>query len=131
MIVIPAVDIKGGKVVRLAQGLAEEQTVYPCSPVEMAEKWASFGVGLIHVVDLDGALQGELKNLRIVQDIVEAVKPKIELGGGIRDLQTIERVLDTGLEQKLSSRHRSITRNYSRTFASTKLILARQVVQEY
>ena len=99
MIVIPAVDIKGGKVVRLTQGLADRQTVYSESPVEMAEKWASFGVELIHVVDLDGALQGELKNLRIVQDIVGAVKPKIELGGGIRDLQTIERVLDAGVQK--------------------------------
>ena len=99
MLVIPAIDIKGGKVVRLIQGLADKETVYSESPVEMAEKWASFGVDLIHVVDLDGALQGELKNLRNVQDIVGAVKPKIELGGGIRDLRTIERVLDAGVQK--------------------------------
>ena len=68
MIVIPAVDIKGGKVVRLTQGLADKERVYSESPVEMARKWASLGVELIHIVDLDGALQGELKNLRIVQD---------------------------------------------------------------
>ena len=83
----------------MTQGLAEQETVYSESPVEMAEKWASFGVEMIHVVDLDGALEGELKNLRIVQDIVGAVKPKIELGGGIRDLRTIERVLDTGVQK--------------------------------
>ena len=99
MLIIPAVDIKGGRVVRLTQGLAEQETIYPESPVEMAEKWASFGVGLIHVVDLDGALEGELKNLRIVKEIVKAVKPKIELGGGIRDLETIERVLDAGVQK--------------------------------
>lgn len=99
MRVIPAVDIKGGKVVRLTQGLADQETIYSASPVEMAEKWASFGVGLIHVVDLDGALEGDLKNLKIVSEIVKAVKPRIELGGGIRDIETIERVLDAGVEK--------------------------------
>ena len=99
MIVIPAVDIKSGKVVRLTQGLAGEETVYPGSPVEMAVNWASFGVRLIHVVDLDGALKGELKNLRIVKEIVKAVKANIELGGGIRDIETIERVLDAGIQK--------------------------------
>ena len=97
MLVIPAVDIKLGKVVRLTQGLAEKETVYSLSPVEMAEKWASFGARLIHVVDLDGALEGELKNLSVVKDIVSAVKAKVELGGGIRDIETIERILDTGV----------------------------------
>ncbi|MDD5423570.1 MAG: 1-(5-phosphoribosyl)-5-[(5-phosphoribosylamino)methylideneamino]imidazole-4-carboxamide isomerase [Candidatus Omnitrophica bacterium] len=99
MLIIPAVDIKGGKVVRLTQGAADKETVYSESPVEMAVKWASYGVGLIHVVDLDGALDGELKNLKVVSEIVRAVKPAIELGGGIRDLATIEKVLDTGVQK--------------------------------
>ncbi len=99
MLVIPAVDIKLGRVVRLTQGAAERQTVYSESPVAMAEKWASFGVEMIHVVDLDGALQGELKNLKIVKEIVRAVKSKIELGGGVRDVETIERILDTGVQK--------------------------------
>lgn len=99
MLVIPAIDIKGGKVVRLTQGLADKETVYSESPVEMAHKWESFGVKLIHVVDLDGALQGELKNLTAIGDIAKAVKTKIEVGGGIRDIETIERVLDTGVDK--------------------------------
>lgn len=99
MLVIPAVDIKGGKAVRLTQGLAEKETIYSGSPVEMAQKWASFGVELMHVVDLDGALLGELKNLDIVEEIVKAVKPAIELGGGIRDLRAIEKVLDAGVKK--------------------------------
>ena len=99
MLVIPAVDIKGGKVVRLIQGAAEKETVYPGTPVEMAEKWASFGAKMLHIVDLDGALQGELKNLRAVSEIVKAVDIKIELGGGIRDIGTIERVLDAGVQK--------------------------------
>ncbi len=99
MLVIPAIDIKGGKVVRLTQGLVEKETIYPESPVETARKWESFGVRLIHVVDLDGALQGELKNLTVIGDIAKAVKTKIEVGGGIRDIETIERVLDTGVNK--------------------------------
>ncbi len=99
MQVIPAVDIKGGNVVRLAQGLADKETIYSDSPMEMAAKWASYGVDLIHIVDLDGALSGELKNLSIVSSIVKAVPSKIELGGGIRDVETIERVLDAGVSK--------------------------------
>ena len=99
MIVIPAIDIKGGRVVRLTQGAADKETVYSDSPVEMAQEWASFGAGILHIVDLDGALQGEPKNLRIVKEIVKAVDVKIELGGGIRDIETIERVLDTGVQK--------------------------------
>ena len=99
MLVIPAIDIKSGKVVRLAQGAADKETVYSESPVEVAKRWASLGVGLIHIVDLDGALQGELKNLKIVKEIVGAVNAKIELGGGIRDMAAIERVLDSGVQR--------------------------------
>jgi len=97
--VIPAIDIKGGKVVRLTQGLADRETVYSESPVAIAEKWASLGAELIHVVDLDGALQGELKNLKVAGEIARSVKAKIELGGGIRDIGSIERALDTGIEK--------------------------------
>ncbi|MDD3905999.1 MAG: 1-(5-phosphoribosyl)-5-[(5-phosphoribosylamino)methylideneamino]imidazole-4-carboxamide isomerase [Candidatus Omnitrophica bacterium] len=100
MLVIPAIDIKAGKVVRLTQGRADAETVYSSSPVEMARKWASCGAKLIHVVDLDGALEGELKNLKAVSEIVRALPGiSVELGGGIRDLGTIERVLDTGIEK--------------------------------
>jgi phosphoribosylformimino-5-aminoimidazole carboxamide ribotide isomerase len=111
MLVIPAIDIMGGKVVRLTQGAADKQTIYSQSPVAMAEKWAEFGVGLIHIVDLDGALQGELKNLKIVSEIVQAVKPKIELGGGIRDLKTIEKVLAAGI-QKVCIGTRALDRKF-------------------
>lgn len=99
MLVIPAVDIKGGKVVRLAQGEADRETVYSPSPVAIAQKWAAGGAEMIHVVDLDGALNGELKNLKLVKEIVRTVRPAIELGGGIRDIGTIERVLDAGVQK--------------------------------
>lgn len=99
MIVIPAIDIKGGKVVRLSQGEASRQTAYSDSPLEVARKWEAFGVEMIHIVDLDGALEGSLRNLDIVSRIARCVRPKIELGGGIRDEETIKRVLDAGIEK--------------------------------
>ncbi len=99
MKVIPAIDIRGGRVVRLIQGDVELETVYSDSPIEIAEKWASFGVELIHVVDLDGAMEGQLKNLNIVKEIVKKVKPKIEFGGGVRDEASIKTVLDAGVDK--------------------------------
>ena len=93
MIAIPAIDIRDGKVVRLSQGEFSRQTTYPDSPLEMAKKWDAFGVGMIHIVDLDGALEGNLRNLDIVSLIARSVKAKIELGGGIRDEETIERAI--------------------------------------
>ena len=99
MLVIPAIDIKGGKVVRLTQGQAEKETVYFDSPVEAAKALDLAGVEMIHVVDLDGALEGSPKNLNIVKKIVKAVKAKIELGGGIRDETAIKSSLDAGIDR--------------------------------
>jgi len=99
MKIIPAIDIKGGKAVRLAQGDFNKEIVYFNSPVEAAEKWASYGVELIHLVDLDGALEGKLKNMNVVKRIARAVKSGLELGGGIRDIDSIKMVLDAGVEK--------------------------------
>lgn len=99
MIAIPAIDIRGGKVVRLSQGEFSRETVYSDSPLDMAKKWESFGVEMIHIVDLDGALEGKLKNIDIVSSIARSVKPKIELGGGIRDEASIEKAIASGVEK--------------------------------
>lgn len=99
MLVIPAIDIKGGKVVRLMQGAADKETVYSDDPVAVAQRWAAFGVGLIHVVDLDGALEGKPKNLDVVKRIVKAVRSKVELGGGMRDEKAIEEAFGSGVEK--------------------------------
>jgi len=99
MLVIPAIDIRGGKVVRLAQGKAECETVYSDSPLEIARMWAGQGADLIHVVDLDGAIEGEPKNLKQVKEIIDEVDVKIELGGGIRDLETLQSLIDSGVEK--------------------------------
>jgi phosphoribosylformimino-5-aminoimidazole carboxamide ribotide isomerase len=99
MIVIPAIDIRAGRVVRLTRGDVNEETVYSDSPLEVAKSWAAFGAELIHIVDLDGALEGKSVNLDIVKKIAKAVKTKIELGGGIRDEAAIQKALDTGVDK--------------------------------
>lgn len=99
MKVIPAIDIRGGRVVRLAQGLADKETIYPDSPLEVAERWASFGAETIHIVDLDGAMCGRLKNLAIAERIAKKISAKIEFGGGIRDEAAVKLVLDSGIDK--------------------------------
>ncbi|MDD5173920.1 MAG: 1-(5-phosphoribosyl)-5-[(5-phosphoribosylamino)methylideneamino]imidazole-4-carboxamide isomerase [Candidatus Omnitrophota bacterium] len=97
--VIPAIDIRDGKVVRLTQGKAECETVYFDSPLEVARIWATQGAELIHVVDLDGAIEGKPKNLKFVKEMIDSVNVKIELGGGIRDLETMQGLIDAGIEK--------------------------------
>jgi len=97
MKIIPAIDIRGGKVVRLIQGDVELETIYSNSPLEMAEKWSSLGADVIHVVDLDGALEGQLKNIDIVKEMAKKINSKIEFGGGIRDEAAIKTMLDIGV----------------------------------
>jgi len=99
MIVIPAIDIRDGKVVRLMQGDYTKETVYSNSPIDVARKWDGCGARLIHIVDLDGALEGKLKNAEVVRRIAAEVKADIELGGGIRDEATIESVLAAGVSR--------------------------------
>jgi len=99
MIVIPAIDLKGGKCVRLLQGRMEDATIYSDSPGDMARHWESMGAELLHVVDLDGAFAGAQRNLESVKAILASIKMPIELGGGIRDLPTIDRLLDMGVSR--------------------------------
>lgn len=96
MIVIPAIDIRLGKVVRLRQGKFSAETVYSDSPVETAKRWEAAGAGMIHIVDLDGAAEGRPKNLDLVRSISGAVKCGIELGGGIRDEESVQKAIDAG-----------------------------------
>jgi phosphoribosylformimino-5-aminoimidazole carboxamide ribotide isomerase len=99
MIVIPAIDLKGGMCVRLLQGRAEDATVYSEDPVATALAWERDGAGLIHIVDLDGAFTGQQKNLEAVRAIRGAVGAELELGGGIRDLERIELLLSLGIDR--------------------------------
>lgn len=97
MIIIPAIDIKDGKCVRLAQGKFDRVTTYGDNPVEMALRWMEKGAELIHIVDLDGSVAGEPRNANIILDIAKNVDVPIQVGGGIRDMETIEFYLGNGV----------------------------------
>lgn len=98
MIVIPAIDLKGGLCVRLKQGRMEDSKTYNDDPGEAALHWQKLGAKRIHVVDLDGAFAGKPENLEAVRAIRRAVDVPIELGGGIRDAATAEKLLDEGVD---------------------------------
>jgi phosphoribosylformimino-5-aminoimidazole carboxamide ribotide isomerase len=97
MIVIPAIDLKEGKCVRLEQGLMERDTVFCDNPAEQALEWQRQGAELLHIVDLDGAFAGEPKNRVAIEAIVMALTIPTQLGGGIRDISTIETYLSLGI----------------------------------
>ncbi len=99
MIVIPAIDIKDGRCVRLLQGRKDAVTVYSDDPVSMARKWVDSGAELIHVVDLDGAFTGEQKNFEKIKAIRDAIDIPIQVGGGIRDTERIEKLINLGIDR--------------------------------
>ncbi len=97
MIVIPAIDLKEGKCVRLEQGLMDRDTVFNDDPAAQALEWQAQGAELLHIVDLDGAFAGEPKNRSAIEAIIKAIAIPAQLGGGIRDIPTIEAYLGLGL----------------------------------
>ncbi|MBN1849848.1 MAG: 1-(5-phosphoribosyl)-5-[(5-phosphoribosylamino)methylideneamino]imidazole-4-carboxamide isomerase [Deltaproteobacteria bacterium] len=97
MLVIPAIDIKNGRCVRLKQGRMSEETLYSEVPEEEALRWYHEGAERIHIVDLDGAIKGRPVNESVIQRIVRSVPIPIELGGGIRDMEIIDAYLDLGV----------------------------------
>ena len=97
MIVIPAVDLKDGRCVRLSQGRMDQESVYSENPVEMARRWESEGAERLHVVDLNGAVSGRPVHRALIKEISQSVYIPIEVGGGIRDLATIEDYLSSGV----------------------------------
>ena len=99
MLIIPAIDIRGGKCVRLFQGDYGKETVYGEDPAAMAEKWVSQGARFLHVVDLDGAREGLPRNRIAIQAIARKSSVPVEVGGGIRDLAAIEDYFSSGIER--------------------------------
>jgi len=97
MLVIPAIDIRGGNCVMLTQGKLEAETVYSKDPAFIAKLWQAKGAKRLHVVDLDGAFQGSPKNLEVLKKIREAVEIPIECGGGVRSLKTIDYLVEIGM----------------------------------
>ncbi len=99
MIVIPAIDLKNGRCVRLIQGDMDRETVYSDNPPEMALHWQQLGAELLHVVDLDGAVEGVPRNLELVGRIVRELAIPVEVGGGIRTLDTMASYLKAGVSR--------------------------------
>ena len=99
MKIFPAIDIKDKKCVRLIKGDFDNKTEYEMSPVEQASKYKDHGFKNLHIVDLDGALTGDTVNLDIIQKIVSKFDLKIEIGGGIRNLESIQKYTDAGVEK--------------------------------
>ena len=99
MLLIPAIDILDGNVVRLTQGDYQKQKKYSMFPEEIAQKWQDAGAQYLHVVDLDGAKKGALANIFTIKRIVDAINIPIEVGGGIRKMSDIENLLDIGVER--------------------------------
>lgn len=99
MLIIPAIDLRNGKCVRLVEGKVDKETIYSDRPAEMATRWEFKGAKFLHLVDLDGAFAGEPKNLEAIKEILNTVKIPCELGGGIRDLATIEMYLELGINR--------------------------------
>ncbi|MCS7203896.1 MAG: 1-(5-phosphoribosyl)-5-[(5-phosphoribosylamino)methylideneamino]imidazole-4-carboxamide isomerase [Thermodesulfovibrio sp.] len=99
MKIIPAIDLKDGKCVRLRQGKFEEITVYYENPTDAAIRWQSEGADTLHIVDLDGAQEGKIRNISSIKKIREVFKGNIEVGGGVRGLKDIELLLNIGVDR--------------------------------
>ena len=99
MKIFPAIDIKDKKCVRLIKGNFDNKTEYEISPIEQASKYKDYGFKNLHLVDLDGALNGETVNLDIIKEIVSKFDLKIEIGGGVRNIESIQKYTDLGVEK--------------------------------
>ena len=98
MLILPAIDIRGGNCVMLTQGKLEAETIYSKDPVFIAKIWQAKGAKRLHVVDLDGAFQGMSNNAEIIRNIKKAVDIPLQVGGGIRSLKAIDNILESGMD---------------------------------
>jgi phosphoribosylformimino-5-aminoimidazole carboxamide ribotide isomerase len=99
MLVIPAIDLKDGRCVRLRQGDLKQETVYSDDPAAMAMHWQQLGAGLLHLVDLNGAVDGQPRNLSNIEKILTAVSIPVQVGGGIRTIETVRRYVSSGVHR--------------------------------
>lgn len=127
MRIYPAIDIKGGKCVRLSQGRFDNVTVYSDNPVEVAKQWVKEGATFIHIVDLDGAVSGEQPNKHVIQEIVQTVKIPIQTGGGIRTLDSIRDRLAVGVNRVIigtaAVKNPDLVREAIKTFGSDRIVI--------
>ena len=98
---IPAIDLKGGKCVRLQEGIASRSTEYSSDPLAMAHHWEELGAPRLHLVDLDGAFSGQSKHLEIAKSIFRELKIPVQFGGGLRTMEQIETILDLGAKRAI------------------------------
>lgn len=101
MIIIPAIDLKGGKCVRLTQGRADAESVYSEDPVAVAQQWVAAGARYLHIVDLDGAFQGHPVHANIIREIANRVSIPFEVGGGLRTDEDIQAVVNAGADRAI------------------------------
>ena len=128
MELIPAIDLIDGKCVRLYQGDYSQETVYADDPVQVALRWESLGASRIHIVDLDGARSGNPDNLDVVKRIVNAVEVPVQMGGGVRSLDSARRILDTGVHRVMlgtvAVRNPQIVHDACAQFGSDAVVVA-------
>jgi phosphoribosylformimino-5-aminoimidazole carboxamide ribotide isomerase len=99
MEIIPAIDLKGGKCVRLYQGDYNKETIFSEDPLAVSLKWQSLGAKRLHLVDLNGAASGKPENIKVIEKIIESIDIPVQLGGGIRDEITVEKMLNIGISR--------------------------------
>ena len=97
MLILPAIDLRQGRCVRLLQGREQDETVYDHDPVAVAERFATTGAQRLHLVDLDGAFRGQGANLASIQEIVQRIRIPVQVGGGLRTREDVRRMLDLGV----------------------------------
>ncbi|MCR5768394.1 MAG: 1-(5-phosphoribosyl)-5-[(5-phosphoribosylamino)methylideneamino]imidazole-4-carboxamide isomerase [Lachnospiraceae bacterium] len=131
----PAIDIKGGKCVRLKQGDFDQVTVYNEDPVIVAKEWKAQGADCIHVIDLDGARSGESPNLKIIGDIIRETGLYIQTGGGIRSIEAIRSRLDVGVGRVIigtrAVREPEFVREAIETFGAERIVVGLDGHEEY
>lgn len=127
MLILPAIDIREGKCVRLTQGDFQREVVYSNFPEEQALKWQEMGAKFLHVVDLDGALSGSPTNIFAVKKILDVVEIPIEVGGGIRTMNDMENLLDMGVERiilgSVAVEDPELLREAAREFGGEKVVV--------
>lgn len=128
MLILPAIDIRNGACVRLRQGRYDEETVYDRDPASVAATFAAAGFSHLHVVDLDGARAGSIGNLDVLRDILAVPGVQVEVGGGIRDRATVDRLLSMGVGRvmlgSMAVREPAMVRTWLRDVGGTRIALA-------
>ncbi|MEZ4827040.1 MAG: 1-(5-phosphoribosyl)-5-[(5-phosphoribosylamino)methylideneamino]imidazole-4-carboxamide isomerase [Bacteroidia bacterium] len=135
MRLIPAIDIIGGKCVRLKKGDYEQKTIYSDNPLEIAMKWEALGGEYLHLVDLDGAKADKPQNLPVVESICKHTRLKVDMGGGIKTERDLRAVLDAGVTQvnigSLAVKNQPLVADWIRRFGGEKIILSADVKDGY